>query len=80
MEIIACKEGCVDCAADAAKYQELIDKLSEMHINGATDPSILCSATFKQFRRDHSEYQQYNGLQSELFEIANRHNLDWTKN
>lgn len=77
--IVPCREGCEECKEDIARYEEIIGKLSGLHLQHETDPGRLCSATFHEFDKTHSEFHLYPKMQGELFEIARRHNLDWAK-
>ena len=73
-----CEEGCASCTEDKKKFAELVDQLSQAHKFGSRDPQALCLATFKDFK-ELKELSRYQEMQSRLFEIANRHELDWTK-
>lgn len=78
-QISLCRKDCQECGEDAARYEELIKKLSEMHSQHEIDPERLCSATFREFDSSHPEFHLFSQMQGELFEIANRHQLAWAK-
>ena len=75
--IIACSPDCEECLNDNHEYKKLIHDLSLIHLEKSTDPSVLCSASFKDFDRNHPDYQSYSRKQSLIFEIAKKHQLPW---
>jgi hypothetical protein len=75
--IIPCSPDCEECLNDNHEYKRLIHDLSSMHLEKSTDPAVLCSASFKDFDKNHPDYQSYSSKQSLVFEIAKKHQLPW---
>jgi len=75
-----CDDQCEECLNDNNEYKRLIHDLSLIHIGKSTDPAVLCSASFKDFDKNHVDYSNYSKKQSLIFEIAKKHQLPWVLN
>jgi len=67
------------CREDINRYEELIQKLSEIHVDSSIVPRILCFAMLHEFKKDHPDYSYCMKMQGELLEIAEKHNMPWTR-
>jgi hypothetical protein len=52
------------------KRQALINLLSEMHVDHATEVATLCGCTFHDFDKDHPCFNEVPSLQPQLFELC----------
>lgn len=59
--------------------EEIIRRLSEMHLKHSTDPQVLCSAAPSDFDSNCQEAAESPLLQGDLFGICEQRNEEWTR-
>lgn len=58
--------------------EELIELLSEMHMDHSKDPKTLFAANFRNYNRNHPKYKEHVNLQGELYRACWELDEEWT--